>query len=84
MSIHVINIRWDQTSPFHRRLHSAETSITIISRGSNMMRVTRHPITFYFGINFCAASFGMFQFFQHNDAGTFTHHKAVTTFVPWT
>ena len=37
-----------------------------------------------FGVNGCAAPFGVFQLFQHQHPRTFAHHETVAVFVPRT
>ena len=47
-----------------------------------MVCIGAHTETGQFGVDFCAAFFGVFVFFQHQHAGTFTHHEAVAVFIP--
>jgi 3-oxoacyl-(acyl-carrier-protein) synthase len=46
--------------------------------------IATHTITNYFGVNFSATCFSMFQLFQNHNTRSITQDKAITIFIPGT
>ena len=78
MCVDVIQFRRIQFSFGQSRTHRAFAAIAILGWCCDVIGVTRQAIAQNFGINFCAACFRVFVFFQHNDARTLTHDKTIT------
>ena len=65
----------------HRHLHGAIAAVAVFGRRGDVIGVARQAIADHFGIDFRAARLGVFQLFQHHDAGALAHHKAVAVLV---
>ena len=46
-----------------------------------MIGVARHTVADHFAVNFRAAFFGVFIFFQHHAAGAFADNKTIAAFI---
>ena len=46
-----------------------------------MISIGRSAAAGNFTINFCTPGFCMFQFFQHQYTGSFTHYKSIPVFI---
>ena len=78
--IHIINVARIETGIFQGAGHGQGWAFGI-GRG-NVVRIGAHTETGQFGVDFRAAFFGVFVFFQHQHTSTFAHHETVAVFIP--
>ena len=80
MRVHIIDVARIEAGVFQGAYHGQGGAFGI-GRG-NVVRIGAHAETGQFGVDFRAAFFGVFVFFQHQHARSFAHHEAVAVFVP--
>ena len=80
--VHIINVARVEAGVFQGACHGQGGAFSI-GRG-NVVRIGAHAETGQFGVDFRAAFFGVFVFFQHQHARSFAHHEAVAVFIPRT
>ena len=64
-----------------RHLHGAKAAIAVFGGRGDVIGVAGQAIALHLAIDLRAARLGMFQFFQHHDAGALAHHEAVAVLV---
>src|ERR1700693_414712 len=77
VGVDVINFVGTDAGIARRVAHYAESAFVLGSGLGHVIGVAAHAITGDLGKNRSAAPFGMFEFFEHENAGAFAHHKAV-------
>ena len=80
MRVHIINRLHRQAAVFNRAGQRQRRAFRI--RRGDVVCVRAGAETGQFRINSRTTAFGMFQFFQYQNARTFAHHKTVAVFVP--
>ena len=71
------DIRWHRAGSIHYILGTPAFRM----RRSDMMCIPGGSGTGYFTINPGTPGFGMFQFFQNQRSGTFSHYKSITSLI---
>ena len=71
MGINVLNVRGFQMRIVQGLLHSPNRAFTGGGRLGNMVRIGGKAHTRHFRVNFSTAGFGVFQFFQNDNAAAF-------------
>lgn len=84
VNIDVVNIFRFHACIFQSIHHNQSGSQTFRMRSSDMMCVSRSSHASQFCIDFSTAGFCMFQFFQNQTSGSFTHDETVTACTEWT
>ena len=78
MNIDIINIFRFHTRILQCILHGQTCTQSFRVSSRQVISIGRHSATYYFGINLSTTSKRMFQLFQYQATGTFTHHKSIT------
>ena len=81
MGVDVGNVSGVQATLTQRHFHATSRAFAAGGRRGEMVRVSRVAVTDDFAINLRAALYGMFQFFEHDDACAFAHDEAVAFLV---
>ena len=61
--------------------HAAERAVAVRRRRGDVIGVAGKPIADELGIDLGAARLGVFEFFQHHDAGALAHDETVAVLV---
>mmetsp|Transcript_29163 Transcript_29163/g.56266 ORF Transcript_29163/g.56266 Transcript_29163/m.56266 type:complete len:393 (+) Transcript_29163:1631-2809(+) len=78
MCVDVVDVFWLKTRLFQRSPHGALAPFASLGRRGDVIRITRQTITQNFGVDLCTTRFSVLIFFQHDNARTLAHDKAVT------
>ena len=81
MGIHIIHRICGDTGIVHGQAHGFSTTDSAWGWRGDVVGIAGHPVADHFAKNVGATGFGVLQGFQHQNAGPFADHKAVTFFV---
>ena len=73
--------RGSKAGVFDRPGHRADAAVAVFAGRSDVVAVARETVAGELRIDARAARLGVFEFFEHDDAGAFAEHKAIALFI---
>ncbi len=81
MRVDVVDVTRLDAGPLESSLHATVGTVAILSRGRDVIGVARQAVSNDLGIDPRAASTGVLQLLEHDNAGAFAHDEAIAVFV---
>src|SRR5690554_222838 len=81
VGIDVVNLARADPGALDSGLHAAETAIAVFGRRGDVVSIAGEAVANDFAVDLGATGLSPLIVFQHDNAGAFTHHKAITILV---
>ena len=81
VGVDIVDVACREAGTLQRHGHAAECAVAVFRRRGDVEGVARETIADDFGIDLGAASLGVFQFFEHDDARALAHDETVAVLV---